>query len=104
MTVFRAILVAAAAAFTGLIVGAAGQAAIGESFARIVADPWGVVTLVDLYGGFVLTGLVIALVDERKAVAIPIVAGLLVLGNVVAFLWFAWRLPLLHARLTTRGS
>jgi hypothetical protein len=98
MAVLRALSVLAALFLTGLIIWAFGRASFWASFAAISADPWGVVTLVDLYLGFAIAGVVIALV-ERSWRAVLWIAATLVLGNVVTALWLAWRLPRLAAAL-----
>ena len=72
------------------IIWAMGQKPIGESFSQMVRDPWGIVTLIDLYWGFIAFALIVAWFEK------PWVAGLLfvllcVLGNVVSMLWLAFR-------------
>lgn len=104
MTALRAFLVLAAAVFAGVIVWAFSAAAFWESFGRISADPWGIVALADLSLGFLIASLVIAMSEERKAVAVGTIAALFVLGNVVTLLWAAWRLPRLQARLAGRPA
>ncbi|MEJ1157018.1 hypothetical protein [Prosthecomicrobium sp. N25] len=99
MSIVRVLYLAAAAAFAALILWAAGAASFSESFARITADPWGLVTLADLYAGFAVSALVIAMAEERRWVAVLLVAAMMVLGNIVTMAWLAWRLPTLHARL-----
>ena len=99
MTLVRLIVVLAALVLGVLIVRAFGLADFFEAFARIGADPWGLVSLVDLYLGFVLLAVIIATVETRLA-AIAWIVGLFVLGNLLGALWFAWRLPMLHARLS----
>lgn len=103
MLLARIALVALASAFAALIVHATGRAAIGQSFAAMVADPWGLVALVDLYLGFLVTAVVVALFEDRAWKTAAFVAALLVLGNVVSLAWLAWRLPRLRRRLTRDG-
>lgn len=72
------------------IVWAMGQKPIGESFSEMIRDPWGIVTLIDLYAGFIAFALVIALFEK------PWVAGVLflllcVLGNVISAGWLVVR-------------
>lgn len=98
MTVPRVALAAAALVLAALIVRAMAQASFGASFAAIAADPWGLVTLVDLYLGFLFAAAVVALVERPLAAAGWIVA-LLVLGNVVSAVWLALRLPRIAAAL-----
>jgi hypothetical protein len=100
----RIVFVLAALAFAVLIAWAAGAASFAESFSRITADPWGVVTLVDLYAGFLVAALVIAMTERSKWVAVLVVAALAVLGNMVTLAWVAWRLPDLHGRLSRQRT
>jgi hypothetical protein len=88
----RLVLLSLAAAFAGLIVWAFIHASFWASFAAITADPWGIVTLADLYLGFVLISVVIVAV-ERSWRALPWVLVLFVLGNIVSAIWVAHRLP-----------
>jgi len=81
---------ALALVLTAAIIWAIGQKPIGESFSQMVRDPWGIVTLIDLYWGFIAFALIVAWFEK------PWVAGLLfvllcVLGNVVSLLWLAFR-------------
>lgn len=103
MTLARILLVLAATGFVALIVWASGAASFAQSFSAITADPWGIVTLADLYLGFLLFALVIAMTEESKWRAVLIVAAMALLGNAVTLIWFAWRLPRLHALLTARS-
>lgn len=57
------------------------------SLATVVANPWGVVTLVDLYVGFVFTGLIIAAIERWKPWAWALLPLSFVLGNVVFAAW-----------------
>lgn len=75
---------------TAAIFWAMGQKPIGESFSQMIRDPWGVVTLIDLYWGFIAFAVVVSWFEK------PWVAGVLfvllcVLGNVVSLLWIAFR-------------
>jgi hypothetical protein len=72
---------------TAAIVWAMGKANLFESGARILADPWGVVTLIDLYSGFIVTGVIIAAIERWKPWAFAMLAVSLVLGNVVFAAW-----------------
>lgn len=98
MTLLRSLLLALAAALLGLIVWASLDTPIGESFARIVADPWGLVTLADLYLGFVLFSVVVAVVEPKRWIAVAVILSTFVLGNLVTAVWLVLRLPRLAAR------
>lgn len=95
----RALLVVAAVALFILIGWAAYEAPFFGSFGAIIADPWGIVALADLYLGFVLLGLVIALTERSRPVAVVLIAALFVLGNVVGAIWLVVRWRRLQEKL-----
>jgi hypothetical protein len=97
MKVLQAIVLGVGLAFFALVVWAIATASFFASFAAITADPWGLVTLADLYLGFLLIGLVIWAVEGPGLRAILIALSILVLGNVVTAIWLAIRLPRLMA-------
>jgi hypothetical protein len=68
------------------------------SLAHVTANPWGIVTLVDLYVGFILFGLLIAAVEKRVLVPLGLTLLACLLGNLVFAAWLVWRLPALLAR------
>ncbi len=84
-------------------VGAVSDASLGDSFSRVLADPWGRAMIVDLNAGFVAFLVVVWLLEPRRAIAV--VATLLtpVLGNFVPLAWLLWRLPLLRRWPPPRG-
>lgn len=92
-------LVRSLSALGGLILAAAivwavltaGQS-LGEAVGWLVSEPWGVVSLIDLYLGFFLIGVAIWLFEPNKAIALLFILPLPFLGNVWAAVWFAWRL------------
>lgn len=90
---------AAAAAFVALAVacalGAAGESTLGDSFARVLADPWGVAMVVDLNAGFVAFLVVVWLFEPRRGVAVAATLLTPVLGNFVPLAWLAARASLL---------
>ncbi|MCR9129249.1 MAG: hypothetical protein NXI12_06980 [Alphaproteobacteria bacterium] len=76
----------------------AGQS-LSEAVAWLTSEPWGVVSLIDLYLGFFLIGVAIWLFEPNKAIAVAFIAPLPFLGNVWAAIWFAWRIAaVLRAR------
>lgn len=103
MTILRAIVAVSGAAFAALIVWAFFAAQFWASFDAITADPWGLVTLADLYLGFFLTAIVIAFFEKGLRAVLWIVP-LPFLGNVWAVIWFVVRLPELRRRLTASRS
>jgi hypothetical protein len=92
MNALRLLLVVLALAFAALIVWAVQTANFWASFAMISADPWGIVSLADLYLGFIIAGVVMALTERSWKVA-PWIIAIFFLGNVVTALWLAWKLP-----------
>lgn len=86
-------------ALAALIVAAAIEAPIGPSFARITEDLWGWVTLFDLYLGFLILSVIIALTERHPLRAAAWILPLFVLGNVWSVVWFVLRIPLIRARL-----
>lgn len=103
MQALRALVGIAGAAFAAMIIWAVYAADFWASFDAITADPWGLVTLADLYLGFALTAIIIA-GFERGWRAILWIAPLPFLGNVWAVIWFVVRLPELWRRLAAAGN
>jgi hypothetical protein len=68
---------------------------LATGFAAVTAEPWGWVTLIDLYVGFILFAIIIALVEKKWWVAALWIAPLPFLGNIVAALWLVVRASLL---------
>jgi hypothetical protein len=85
-------MIKAAFAIPGLALAAAiawafGKAEFWPSVALVAANPWGLVTLIDLYAGFIMTGVAIAAIERWRPWAWGMLALALVLGNVVYALW-----------------
>ena len=79
-------------AIPGLVLAAAiiwafGAADFWSSVALVVANPWGVVTLIDLYSGFIITGVIVAAIERWRPWAWGLLAASFVLGNVVFAAW-----------------
>lgn len=79
------------ALLAGSILWAFGRAPFWPAVSEIVANPWGVVTLVDLYLGFLIFGIVIARFEPNRTLAAAMIVALPFLGNVVPLAWLAWR-------------
>jgi hypothetical protein len=71
----------------------------GAAFGMIIAEPWGVVTLIDLYTGFVFAAVVIGFFERSRA-AIFWIVPIFFLGNLVTALWLALRWRQVLARLS----
>jgi len=99
MLAYRGMIAILAAAFCGLIVWAWITTPISESFSRIVSDPWGLVTLVDLYLGFVLISVLILMFEGSVKRSIIWIVPIYFLGNAWTALWVIARLPRLVERL-----
>jgi hypothetical protein len=69
------------------IVWAFGKADFWASAVQVTANPWGLVTLIDLYAGFIITGVIIAAIERWRPWAWGMLGMALVLGNVVYALW-----------------
>jgi len=63
---------------------------------RLLADPWGLVTLLDLSVGLLVIAAWIAVLEPRGAYAAAWIIGLLLLGNVITLVFLLWRTR--HAR------
>jgi hypothetical protein len=101
LTALRAFFLLLGLALAGLIVWASMNANFGASFAAIIADPWGVVSLVDLYLGFFIFAALVFLTDGVRFSSFAWVIALMFLGNVLAVVWLALRLPRLARALAT---
>jgi hypothetical protein len=93
--VLRALLASAALVLTAAIIWALGRASLFDSFGKIIADPWGFVTLIDLYSGFLAISVIIALAEPRRAVTASVIMLTPFLGNIVPLAWLIIRLPML---------
>jgi hypothetical protein len=91
MTLLRTTLVAAAAILSGAILWASYSAPFFAGFSTVLANPWGVVSLIDLYAGFLFASVAIWLVEPNKRLAATLILITLVLGNVVPLIWLATR-------------
>lgn len=91
MLMLKVICALGFALLSGSIIWAFGRAPFWPAVSEIVANPWGIVTLVDLYLGFLIFGIVIARFEPNRALAVGMMAAMPFLGNVVPLAWLAWR-------------
>jgi hypothetical protein len=94
MTLVRILSALGGLALLALIVWAmatAGQS-LTEAIAWLISEPWGVVSLFDLYLGFFLIAVLIWVLEPNKAIALAFILPLPLLGNVWAAVWVAWRI------------
>lgn len=68
----------------------------------LLALPWGVATLVDLYVSFTLIAVVILMVERSLLRAALWIAPIPFLGSLWAAVWFVVRLPAIVERLRAR--
>lgn len=69
----------------------AGQS-LSEAVSWLVSEPWGVVSLIDLYLGFVFIAVFIWVLEPDKRIALLFILPLPVLGNIWPAVWVIWRL------------
>lgn len=101
MTLRRIIAVLFGTTLAIAIVWALGEKSLSASFGEMIRDPWGVVTLIDLYSGFIAFALLIAFF-ETPWVTVLLFALLCVLGNVVSLGWLVFRgFRLIQSRLAS---
>jgi hypothetical protein len=91
MTLLRAACLAAAAILSAAILWASYAAPFFAGFGTVLANPWGVVSLIDLYAGFLFACVVIWLVEPKRGLAAALILLTLVLGNVVTLVWLVLR-------------
>lgn len=108
MTIVRAVIGILGLALLGLILWAAFalrdlHGGFFDQVDVLTTLPWGVVTLADLYLGFVLFATLVFVTERSWLLAVLWAAPVFLLGNVWAALWFVIRLPLL-ARLLSRPN
>lgn len=91
--VWRALIAGLAIGLVAMIIWASFSADFLLSFGQVMADPWGLVAIADLYFGFILFAGIILVVDGAKPASFIWIAVLFCAGNVLSALWFVLRLP-----------
>lgn len=99
MAFLRIIIGLSGIVLTALVVRAISVGDFWGEGAWLTSMPWGIVSLADLYLGFLLMAVIIALV-ERSAWAAFWIIPIPFLGNVWIVIWFLCRLPVLSRRLS----
>ena len=93
MTPLRIVLAILGLTLVGLIAWAiSGQTFMSEG-AWLVSHRWGIVSLADLYLGFILIGVLIWLFEPNKLIALVFILPLPFLGNIWSVIWVIWRVP-----------
>jgi len=70
---------------------ASNQSSVVHGLIAITAEPWGVVTLLDLGAGLLFVAAWIAVVEPRPLHAALWIIALCVMGNVVTLVFLLWR-------------
>lgn len=99
MGLLRLVLAAGALALMAAILWASFTGAILAEGAAMLALPWGVVTFLDLYLGFILAATAMLVLEPVRPLGIVLALLVFVLGNVLTAAWLAWRAPLIWRRL-----
>lgn len=74
-----------------------------ESARQIADNPWGLVTLIDLYLGFALMALFMAFVEETLQKRLFWIIPLFFLGNIWSALWLFLRIDKIKKKLRTKN-
>jgi Protein of unknown function (DUF1475) len=98
MMPLRLIYALLGAGLAGLIIFAISSGDFWQAGHWLTSDPWGLVTLADLYLGLAVAAALIALF-ERSWTALLWIIPLPFLGNVWTIVWFVLRLPEIARRL-----
>lgn len=72
---------------------------LGAVLSQMRAEPWTVVTLVDLYLGFLITAFIIYFFEEQLRARLFWIVPIFFLGNVWPAIWLIVRLPEIARRL-----
>ena len=91
MTPLRLACLGAAAILASAIVWAGATASFSASFSKITNDPWGVVTLIDLYCAFLVSSILIWRFEPSRPLALLLIVLTMGLGSLVPLLWLAFR-------------
>jgi hypothetical protein len=83
--------VAFIAALIGAIVWATGLESLGDGFSKLLDHPWGVVTLIDVYAGFLFVAAWLWTVERSKAALALWLVLLFCTGNAATLLYLTLR-------------
>jgi hypothetical protein len=98
-TIQRAAFALLSVAFTAMILWASFRGDFGAEFAAISSMPWGQVSLVDLYLGFLLYGCAVWVIEDKLMTKLLWVLPVIVLGNAWSLIWVAVRWDVIVARM-----
>lgn len=91
VAVYAGMCIALSLLLTVLIVWASLEKSVIEIFRVLWAERWGIVTLLDLYGGFLVTGTWICILERRALRAVPWLVGIFFLGNLATLIYIVVR-------------
>ena len=103
MNIIRVVYAALGLGLAALIAAAIATGDFWSAGRWLMSDPWGLTTMADLYLGFAISALFIALF-ERRWTAVLWIVPLPVLGNVWTVVWLVVRLPQIARRLRVPPS
>jgi hypothetical protein len=89
--IVRIIALILAIGFTALAGWASFRGDFGAEFGAITAMPWGRVSLVDLYLGFLIYGFFVWLVEDRLSIRLLWLVPVFFIGNAWSLMWIAVR-------------
>ncbi len=96
MTAIRILLAVLGLLFAALIIWAIQTGDFWAEGAWLTDKPWGVVSLSDLYLGFLIAAILMFVFESPRTRWFWIIP-LPLLGNLWAVLWLVWRLPALYS-------
>jgi len=100
MTLIRLLSAVLGLAFAGVLAwGFVEGGSVVPLLEVMLAQPWGIATLADLYLGFVLVACLMGVLEQRKLTGLLWGVATVVLGNIVTAAWIVFRLPKVIARL-----
>lgn len=88
---FTALFALLTLALTGMIIWASLEKSVIEIFKVMWAERWGIVTLVDLYTGFIVTGTWICLLERRPLRCAAWLVAIFFLGNLATAVFVLYR-------------
>ena len=102
MKLLQAVIAVATLGLAALIIIAVTDGSFSRAGSWLLSEPWGLVTLADLYLGFLLSAAVIWLFEPRTLGALLWILPIPILGNLWTAVWFIIRLPHLRERMARR--
>ncbi|MCC6230375.1 MAG: DUF1475 family protein [Phycisphaerales bacterium] len=91
VTLYAVIFALLAVVLIALIVWASVEKHVLEIFKVMLAERWGIVTLIDLYAGFVVTATWICVLERRAWRALPWLIAMVFLGNLATAVYVVFR-------------